>query len=147
MSLPCNAQATYFEDGGGVLAGPFNFERQGDTSLYQEVGGGSRIIIWNAVDNWVFTDDNRSVERDGVPNEDDPAGDYTYSELDYAGNDVIYTITVTTSGSSCSSDSDSDSDSDSGSDSGSDSDSESSSSSSSGSEKSFSSVSESEAQP
>ena len=133
MGLPCKAQATYFEDGGGVIAGPFNFEWTG--SLYQEVGGGSRTIQWNAVDNWVFTDDIRNTERDGVADEDDPAGDYTYIELDYAGNNVIYTITVTTSGSSCSSDSDSSSDS------------ESSSSSSSGSEKSFSSVSESEAQP
>jgi len=138
MGLPCKAQATYFEDGGGVIAGPFNFEWQEDGALYREVGGGSRTIQWNAVDNWVFTDDIRNTERDGGGiDEDDPAGDYTYIELDYAGNNVIYTITVTTSGSSCSSDSSSDSDSSS----------ESSSSSSSGSEKSFSSVSESEAQP
>ncbi len=140
MSLPCEAQATYFEDGGGVIAGPFNFEWTG--TRYQEVGGGSRTIEWNAVDNWIFTDDIRNTERDGTvggPDFNDPAGDYTYIELDYAGNNVIYTITVTTSGSSCSSDSSSDSDSDS--------DSESSSSSSSGSEKSFSSVSEGQAQP
>jgi hypothetical protein len=144
MSLPCEAQATSYDAGGGAVSGPFDFNLRYDHPLSSSFGGvyttavgtdfsADHTIHWNGSD-WIYTDPNGD-QWVGDFNADNPSGDYV--DTSSGSSSSALTITVTASGSSCSSSS-------SGSSS---SGSSSSGSSSSGSAKSSSSVSESDSQP
>lgn len=140
MSLPCDAQATHYDAGGGAVSGPFDFNLRYDHPTSSSFGGvyttavgtdfsADHTIHWDGSD-WIYTDPNGD-QWVGDFNADNPSGNYT--DTSSGSSSSAITITVTASGSSCS-------DSDSGSGSG-------SSSSSSGSAKSSSSVSEGEGSP
>jgi len=136
MSLPCDAQATHYDAGGGAVSGPFDFNLRYDHPLSSSFGGvyttavgtdfsADHTIHWNGSD-WIYTDPNGD-QWVGEFNANTPSGDYV--DTSSGSSSSALTITVTASGSSCSS-----------------SGSGSSGSSSSGSAKSSSSVSESDSQ-
>jgi len=135
MALPCEAQITFYDAGGSVVDGPFDFDWDESRGLYTTgAGGGEQTIQWNGV-GWVYTDAFGDLYAGGI-DADDPAGNYIDTS---SSSSSAITITATTSGSTCDY---SDSAGSGGGGAGS-----AGSGSSSGSAKSSSSVSEGEAQP
>lgn len=123
MALPCEAQINFYDAGGSVVEGPFNFDWDESRGLYTTGAGAEQTIQWNGV-GWVYTDAFGDLYAGGS-DADDPSGNYIDTS---SGSSSAITITATTSGSTCNYSSDS-------------------GSSSSGSAKSSSSVSEGEGSP
>ena len=97
MALPCEAQINFYDAGGSVVEGPFDFDWDESRGLYTTgAGGGEQTIQWNGV-GWVYTDALGDLYAGGT-DADDPAGNYIDTS---SGSSSAITITTTTSGSTC----------------------------------------------
>lgn len=96
MALPCEAQINFYDAGGSVVEGPFDFDWDESRGLYTTGAGAEQTIQWNGV-GWVYTDAFGDLYAGGS-DADDPAGNYIDTS---SGSSSAITITATTSGSTC----------------------------------------------